>query len=413
MPSFVYMARDRSGTVQSGHLDAVGEDEVVSILQGRGLIVTSLSEREMAQAAFRQKVQASRRLHGRITLDDLVLFCQQLATLVEAGVPLLRSLEVVSMQAESRELLYAIEQMRRDIEGGSKFGNAMARHPHIFSKLWVSLVETGEASGNLAQSLHQIARYLESLRNLQSKAATAMTYPLVLIIVAVFVLAFFILKIIPIFKQVFDSMNVPLPALTRATLFISDVCRQYVFFIVAGVAAAIYFGRQFVRTEQGRWLVDRAALKLPIFNRLFIQLQLAYFAKGLSTLLASGVPILTSLEIMENSASNMVYAKAIRDIRELVREGKPMAEPMGSSGLFPPMMVQMVQVGEEIGELGKMLNRVAAYYEQRVDTFIERMSVLFEPIAIVVMAVIIGTLVISIFLPIFSLAGGLQAGSGP
>jgi len=413
MPSFVYMARDRNGTVQSGHLDAVGEDEVVSILQGRGLIVTSLSEREMAQAAFRQKVQASRRLHGRITLDDLVLFCQQLATLVEAGVPLLRSLEVVSMQAESRELLYAIEQMRRDIEGGSKFGNAMARHPHIFSKLWVSLVETGEASGNLAQSLHQIARYLESLRNLQSKAATAMTYPLVLIIVAVFVLAFFILKIIPIFKQVFDSMNVPLPALTRATLFISDVCRQYVFFIVAGVAAAIYFGRQFVRTEQGRWLVDRAALKLPIFNRLFIQLQLAYFAKGLSTLLASGVPILTSLEIMENSASNMVYAKAIRDIRELVREGKPMAEPMGSSGLFPPMMVQMVQVGEEIGELGKMLNRVAAYYEQRVDTFIERMSVLFEPIAIVVMAVIIGTLVISIFLPIFSLAGGLQAGSGP
>ena len=410
MPAFVYMARDRGGMIQSGHLEAVGEDEVISVLQGRGLIVTSLSRREAQPLASSRAKTRAAAMHGSVRLDDLVLLCQQLATLIEAGVPLLRSLEIVSLQSESRALLYAVEQMRRDIEGGSKFGRAMARHPQIFTGLWVSLVETGEASGNLGQSLTQIARYLESLRNLQNKAVTAMTYPVLLISAAVLVLGFFVLKIIPIFKTVFDSMDVPLPLLTQVTVSVSDFCRQYAFFVAGGAAAGFFFARRFFRTDQGRWILDQAAIKVPVFKTLFVQLELAYFSKGLSTLLASGVPILTSLEIMEHSASNRVYGKAIREIRELVREGKSMAEPMGKSGLFPPMMVQMVQVGEEIGELGKLLGRVAGYYEQRVDTFIERLTVLFEPIAIVVMAVIIGALVISMFLPIFSLAGGLKAG---
>lgn len=410
MPNFFYMARDQRSLLQSGHLEAVDEDEVLGVLQNRGLVVTRLLRQDSAvaaQAVARRRM--ARRLHGRVTADDKVLFCQQLAVLLEAGIPLLKSLEVISSQVESRPLLRAIDQMRQDIGGGLTFRNAMATHPKIFSSFWVSLVETGEASGHLAQSLNQLARYVESTRNIQSKAMTAMTYPLVLIGASVVVLTIFVLKVIPVFSGIFASMRVPLPALTTVIIQISDVIRHHFLLIVLGVAAAGYSLRRFVRTPEGRWLVDRLLLRLPVFRQLFLHLQLVQFAQGLGTLLESGVPILFSLEITEQSASNTVYQRAIREVKEFVREGKALADTMGRTGLFPPMMVQMIQVGEEIGELAKMLDRVATYYEGRVDTFVERMTVLFEPIAIIVMGVVIGTIVISMFLPIFQLAGGIQA----
>ena len=409
MPDFFYMARDKGGALQSGHLEGVDEDEVVAVLQNRGLFVTRLSRKDSLAVAART-IRRSRglRLHGRVTTDDQVLLCQQLATLIEAGIPLLKSLEVVSAQVESRPLLAALEEMCQDIESGQTFRDAMARHPRIFSHFWVNLVETGEASGHLAQSLNQLARYLESSRDLQRKAVTAMTYPLVLIGASVVALGVFVVKIIPVFTGIFASMHVQLPLLTQIVLVISEAVRRYLFFIVLGAVAAGYALRRFVRTEQGRWVVDRLLLKIPVFNQLFIQLQLAQFAQGLGTLLESGVPILFSLEIIEHSLSNKVYAQAVREVKDYVREGKPMAEPMERTGLFPPMTIQMVQVGEEIGELGRMLGRIAKYYEDRVSTFIERLTVLFEPVAIVIMAAIIGVLVISMFLPIFSLAGGFS-----
>ncbi len=410
MPSFVYTARDRSGLLQTGFLEAVDEDEVLAVLQNRGLIVTGLSRRE-SMAVQAAKRRMTRRLHGRVTMDDQILFCQQLATLLQAGVPLLKSLEVISAQVESQVLLTALEQMRQDIEAGRTFRDAIAKHPHVFSKFWVNLVETGEASGHLAQSLTQLARYLESSRNLQRKAMTALTYPAFLILAATVALMVFVVWIIPIFSRVFASMHAPLPWLTQLVIGLSDVMRHYFVLLILGAGCAVHFLRQFLKTDQGRWLLDRFLLQLPLFNRLIIHIQLAQFSRGLGALLESGVPILFGLEIMEHSATNTLYGRAIGQIREDVREGKTMAEPMERTGLFPPMTVQMVQVGEEIGELGKMLDRIAAYYEERVATFVERMGSLFEPIAIVVMALIVGTLVISMYLPIFSMAGKFQGGS--
>lgn len=405
MPGFIYMARDRNGVLQTGHLDAVGEEEVVAILQNRGLIVTSLSRKD-AQATQRTRARRpTRRLRGRLTIRDKVQFCQQLATLLDAGIPLVRSLEVIGGQVESRPLLRAVEQMRGDIEAGRTFRDAMAKHPKIFSSFWINLVETGEASGHLAQSLEQLGSYLESSQELRSKAATAMTYPLVLIGAAVVATAVFMLKIIPIFRGIFESMDMQLPALTQTIISLSDFARQYVLLLAGGGMAAFWGIKRFFRTEQGRWLLDRLLLKLPLFNTLFIGMQLAQFSRGLATLLDSGVPILYSLEIVANSASNKVYGRAIGEIKDFVREGKTMAQPLQESGLFPPMLVQMVQVGEEIGELGKMLDRVAKYYETEVSTFIDRLSVLFEPLAIMVMAVVIGTLVVAMFMPIFNMAG--------
>ncbi|MBI3324214.1 MAG: type II secretion system F family protein [Candidatus Omnitrophica bacterium] len=405
MPSFFYTARDHNGTLQSGHLEAVDEDEVLSVLQNRGLIVTALSRKE-SRALPSGKPLSSRRLHGRATSDDKVLFCEQLATLLDAGIPLTKSLQVISAQVESRLLLKAVDQMRQDIEAGRTFHDALAKHPKIFSSFWANIVETGEASGHLAQSLKQLAGYLESSRHLQQQAVTAMTYPLVLMVASASALTFFMLKIIPIFSNIFKNMHVQLPLLTQIVIGLSYLTQHYFLVIVGALVGLGWVSGKLIRTEQGRWVADHAVLKIPVVNMLLVNLQLAQFSRGVATLLESGVPILFTLEIMERTASNKVYGKAIGEVKGFVREGKTMAEPLERSGLFPAMIVQMVQVGEEIGELGKMMDRVAKYYEGRVEMFIERMTSLFEPIAIAVMAAVIGVLVIAMFLPIFSLAGG-------
>lgn len=413
MPSFVYMARDKNGGLQTGSLDGVNEEDVVTVLQSRGLIVTSVMRKGSQVTQTAGQPRRARRLRSRVNSDDKVLFCQQLATLLEAGIPLLRGLEVICAQVESRPLLIALEQMRRDIEGGRTFRDAIAKYPKIFSGLWVNLVETGEASGHLAQSLRQLARYLESARELQTKAMTALSYPAVLIGASILAMVIFLLKIIPMFNTMFTAMNIELPLLTRIVISMSDAVRHHLVVVAAGLAVTIWVVKWFMSTQQGRWVTDQLLLKMPIFSPLIVNLQLAQFASGLGTLLESGVPILFSLEIMESSASNKIYGQAIGEIKERVREGKTMADPMSRTELFPPMMVQMVQVGEEIGELGKMLEQIAKYYESRVAVFIERMTTLFEPLAIIVMGAVIGTLVVSMFLPIFSIASGsVGAGGG-
>jgi len=402
--AFIYKARDKRGLLQTGRLEAGDADEALGVLQQRGLIVLSVSGME----ALKPKTIAHHRYHNRVTADDKILFCQQLAILLEAGIPLLRSLTVIAAQVESRQMLNAIEQMKRDVEGGWTFRHAMAKHPQVFSRFWVNLIETGEASGHLPKSLVQLSRYLESARELQSKAVTALTYPLVLIGAAVVALAVFIFKIIPVFTGIFAAMGTELPLMTRMVIGFSDLARRYVLLFALAIGAVVYLTRRFVQTEQGRWLLDELLLRIPLFSVLFINIQLAQFARGLSTLLESGVPILAGLEIMSRSATNMVYSKAIGSAQEFVREGGSMAEPLDRTGLFPPMVVQMIQVGEEIGELGKMLDRVARFYEERVTTFLARLSVTFEPIAIAIMGIVIGGLVVSIFLPIFQMAGGFR-----
>lgn len=412
MPSYTYTARDRGGSLQKGHLDGIDEDEVITTLQNRGLTVTGLSRQEetsAGKAKLRQKSLVRRRMHGRVTVDDKVLFCQQLATLVEGGIPLLRSLQVMTAQVESKMLLEAVEQMRRDIEAGRTFRDSLARYPHIFSNFWVNLVETGEASGHLAEALNHLAKYMEQIRNIRNKAITAFTYPAVLIGAATVALGVFMLKIIPIFANMFASMEMELPPMTLAVIAMSEFLQHYFVVLILGLVGVGFLLKRFLGTDSGRWILHSCQLRVPVFSRLFMELQFAQFARGLSTLLASGVPILFSLEIMERSATNVVYGKAIGTVREFLREGKSMAEPLAQTGLFSAIMVQMIQVGEEVGELGKMLDRVALYYEGRVEAFVERMTVLFEPFAIIVMAFLIGFLVISMFMPIFQMAGGMHA----
>ena len=408
MPTFLYVARDQQGIVQTGGLDAISEEEVIAILQHRGLLVTSISKKDLGSAAVAVRRFKSRRMYTRVTTDDQVLLCQQLATLVDAGVPLLKSLQVVCAQVESRLLLLALEEIRRDVESGRTFRDALARHSAIFSNLWLNLVETGETSGHLAQSLQQLARHFEAAQHLQNEAKTALTYPAFLAMAGVVVLAVFVYWIIPKFTGMFASMHMQLPLITRIVIGISDGAKRYYLVVIGAVVSIGYGLRRYLRTETGQWTCDRLILKVPLFKTLFAYIQLAEFSRGLATLLESGVALLSGLEILEHSATNKVYGQAIGRVREAVKEGKSMAEPMGESELFPPMAVQMVLVGEEVGELAKMVARVARYYEERVETFIARMTRLFEPIAIVIMGLLVLFIVLSIFMPIFNMAGGTK-----
>lgn len=410
MPIFAYSARDTKGLVQTGNLEAVDEDQVVAMLQHRGLLVTSITQKDLGQEQQTAKATATRKrarkMHTGVKTSDHVMLCDQLATLVEAGIPLLRSLEVATAQVESRVLMITLEQIHHDVEAGSTFRDALAKHPAIFSNLWLNLVETGEASGHLAQALQQLGKHFTSAQHLKNEAQTAMTYPAFLVCAAIGVLALFVYWLIPKFTGMFKDMGMELPALTRAVMAISDAARKYWVLLIAGIAGSAFMLQRYLRTEAGQWTRDRLLVNMPLFGQLVLYLQMAQFGQGLSTLLKSGVPLLSALEILETSSTNKVFGQALGEVREAVKEGKSMAAPLDRTGLFPPMVVQMIQVGEEVGELSKMAGRVATYYEERVETFIARMTRLFEPIAIVVMGGLVLIIVLSIFMPIFQMSSG-------
>ena len=409
MPTFAYTARNEQGLVQTGSLDAMNEDEVISTLQHRGLLVTSLSQKNLGAGLKLLAATRGRKMHARVTTQDQVLLCQQLATLIEAGVPLLKGLEVVASQVESRRLHVALEEVQRDVSAGKTLREALAKHATVFSGLWLNLVETGEASGHLADALNQLAHHFELAEHLQSETKTALTYPAFLVVASIGVLLFFMYWLIPRFSAIFASLgNLELPLITRLVLGASQVARKYVILVAGGAIMGVSLLRTYLRTTTGQWTLDSVLLSTPLFKEFFTCVQLAEFSRGLATLLKSGVPLLSSLEILERSATNKLYGRAIGKVREAVKEGKSMAQPMAEAGLFPAMTVQMVQVGEEVGELSKMVNQMAQYYERRVETFIARMTRLFEPIAIVVMGGLVLVIVLSIFMPIFKMATGMK-----
>lgn len=406
MDTFGYVARDKKGKVIRGVLEAPSQDELVATLQSRGLLITSVVSQKGAKVSKR-KVRG--RFHTRVKIDDLALLARQLATLLGAGITLLKALEIVGQQIESRRLASAIEGVRRDIEAGSSFRDALARHPRMFSDFWMGIVETGESSGQLPSILDQLSKYLESAMAFQRKTVSALVYPAVLVFAVIMVLTIFTTRIIPTFSEIFESFEVPLPLITTMIISLSKFLREkigYIFLFLVGLG---YVTSRYIRTKSGRWMFDQLKLKLPVFGSLFHQVALARFARGLTMLVSSGVPLLYALEISARSATNKVFVKALEDVKTGVRDGKTMAGPLGKNALFPPMVVQMVNVGEETGKLGEMLSRTADYYEERVEAFVTRLTSMFEPILLIVMGVIVGILVISMFLPIFSVAqlGGL------
>jgi len=412
MPRLSYIAVDSKGTRLAGNEDVVDEDALIAKLQNQGLVVVEIKPYEETSAKKGEKIKRkSVSTHGRVRISDLVMFAQQLATMLDAGVTLMRALQVISQQIESATLSRTLDLVMKDLEKGSSFSSALYKYPKVFSQFWASLVEVGEASGTLPTILEKLSDYLEAKADFQNKIISALIYPVLLLFVAAGAVTFFAMVIIPRFAEMFKTLNVPLPFLTQKLLEFFEFIRTKFLFILFILVAIIITFKRYLNTEVGRRQSESVVLRLPAFGNFYRLLIIERFTSQMAILIGSGVPILYALEICERMVVSRKMASVIGKIKNQVREGKLIAEPMDKSGFFTPMVVQMVLIGEETGELDKMLKRVAAFYQDYVKTFVSRLSTLIEPLMLIFMGLVIGTIVIAMFMPIFSLASGAGTGN--
>ncbi len=398
MPVYRYKARDREGRLFGGNQEAQDEETAVKTLQSRGLLVTDIGPLTGSARP------ASSKGHRRIKGSDLLIFVQELTTLLNSGVVLLRALEIVSRQITSHRLSAALEEMKKNIQAGATLSSSMARHPRVFPPLWTFVVEAGEVSGNLTSVLGGLARNLETSENLKKKVTSALIYPAVLICVAIGAVAVFVLKVIPVFAKLFDSFHAKLPLITRLVIGASTFLSQYLIVFLAFLVGAAFLLRRQLGTPRGHAAMDAIAIRAPIFGNFLRDAALARLSINLSILIKSGVDFLGALEISAKTAGNAVYENALMRVRDDVQEGDSLSQAMDKHYLFSSMMIQMIKVGEETGRLDEMVAKVAEYYEGRVNVFIARLGSLIEPIVLLVVGTIIGVLVIAMFLPIFSLS---------
>ncbi len=404
MPNFKYTARTKQGKLERGFLEAKNEDRLVDILQGRDLIVTSF---EVAVKA-RLETRRGKRFHARVRLDDMIVFSRQLTVLLDAGITLFRSLEITTEQVASRRLHIALKEIRKDVAAGSSFRDAIAKHPGIFSKFWINIVEAGESSGQLGFALEQLTQYLEATAGFERKIISALTYPAVILSVAIVAILVFVLRIMPMFANIYSGFGAQLPVFTRIVFNIAGIIRRYILLISAAVVGIIFLFRHYSRTPLGRRNIDKSLLGAPIIGNIVRQIEAVRFARGLAMLIKSGTPILHALDIMIESAGNVIIRDVLSGVKENVRAGKNMAAHMIETGIFPDMLSHMVSVGEESGELANILEKAALFYQERTDAYVVRLTTLFEPAMIVMIGVIVGILVIAMYLPIFGLAGAAR-----
>ncbi|MDD5116472.1 MAG: type II secretion system F family protein [Candidatus Omnitrophica bacterium] len=408
MARFYYIARNNLGSKETGTEEGLNQEEVVNKIQAKGLIVISVipeSSETLASGSARVNIKNKIKLkRDRITSSDLTLFCRQLSTLLGAGVTILKSLDIISKQVVSKKLYNVVIDLQKNMEAGLSFHEAMVKHPKVFSDLWVNLVESGEASGNLAVVLSRLATYLERDAEFKGKIISALIYPGILMSAGILALFLMAIKIVPTFAEIFKGFNIELPLLTKIMLKVSDFLRFNIVPIFLVVGALVFAFKNYVRTKAGRRNFENFKFRLPVFGEFFMALNVERFSSEMSTLLESGVPILYSLEISERSVGNLVMADIIRSIKDDVREGKSLREPLEKSSFFDPMFIQMVSIGEEIGELPQMFKKINSFYQDYCGVFLARFVAMFEPFVLVFIGGVIGIMITGIFLPIFEIS---------
>jgi type IV pilus assembly protein PilC len=396
--TYTYRVRDRRGALLAGELQADSQDLVLSRLREQGLIPLEIKVK--SQGVRREITFLTRK---KVKLKDLSVFSRQFATMINSGLPLLRSLAILEQQTEAKELAKVIGQMRLDVEQGTALSTAMAKHPHAFGRLYVAMCRAGETGGVLDSVLLRLADTLEREVELRRKIKSAMAYPVVVMIVVVLILSAMLLFVVPTFKNLFASLGGTLPLPTRLLLAASEGFKKYFLFVFLAVGAMIFAFRRWKKTDRGRYAVDRLKLKLPIFGQLFQKTALSRFARTLGALSRSGVPLLQSLDIVAETVENGVMANAVRDVQTSVKEGESLAEPLSRHEIFPPMVVQMLAVGEETGALDTMLEKVSDFYDDEITATVDALTALIEPLLIVVVGGTVGLIVISLYLPMFRL----------
>ncbi|MDP2911785.1 MAG: type II secretion system F family protein [Candidatus Omnitrophota bacterium] len=394
MPTFKYTAKETTGKTVSGVLEYSDKALLIDALRKKGLVIISIQETAKKKAASSG---------GKVKLEEIVIFSRQLATMVDSGIPLVQALDILFEQVEKSVFKNVLAKVRDDIETGSSLSDALGRHPSVFSTLYINMVRAGESSGALDDILDRLATYLEKTNTLQRKVKSSLIYPAVVITMAMLITLVMLLKVIPTFKGIFSMLGGTLPLPTRILIMVSDTIRNMFLYVVAGFSVFIFALRRYMKTRQGRETFDRLLLSMPVLGQLFRKVAVAKFTRTLSTLVKSGVPILVSLEIVGKTAGNTVIEKAVESVRNGIREGENIADPLAKSGAFPPMVVRMINVGEQTGELEKMLMKIADFYEDQVDVAVSGLTSLIEPLIISFLGIIIGGIVIAMFLPVFKL----------
>ncbi|MCX5666918.1 MAG: type II secretion system F family protein [Candidatus Omnitrophica bacterium] len=397
MPNFKYAAKDNSGRAMTGFFEAVDYAAAVDMLRKQGLIIVSVKE------SGKTKTSAMSSGGKKVKIDDLVLFSRQLATMVDAGIPLVGALDILGNQVENKAFGDIVMRLRNDVETGSSLSDALSKHKKIFSALFVNMVKAGESSGMLDEILDRLALYLEKTSSLQKKVGSALIYPAVVSTMALGITLLLLLKVIPVFKDIFSGFGSELPRPTAILISISDTLQKYFPAVVVIIVVAAILMSRYLKTEKGRLRYDSLLLKLPIFGILLTKVAISKFTRTLSTLIKSGVPILNALEIVGKTSDNKAVEAAVDTVRANVREGESISEPLARSKIFPSMVVKMVSVGEQSGELEKMLSKIADFYDEQVDTAVSGLTSLVEPLIIAFLGIVIGTIVICMFLPIFKL----------
>ena len=400
MPNFKYVAKDRAGKALSAILDAKDRAAAVDVLRKKDLIIISVIEETPKKVLSLAFFGGAKK---KIKLDDVAMFARQLATMVDAGITLVAALDILGEQMDNKAFGDMILTVRNDVETGSSLSAALAKHKKVFSPLFINMVRAGESSGMLDDILERLSQYLEKTSSLQKKVQSAMIYPAIVSSMAIGITLILLLKVVPIFKDIFSGFGAKLPTPTLVLINISNTLQKYFFLVVLAVAGAIFLLRKYLNTERGRIKFDGFILNVPIFGPLLQKVAISKFSRTLSTLVKSGVPILSALEIVGKTSGNKTIEMAVEEVRKNVREGEGIAAPLAKSKIFPTMMTRMVSVGEQSGELEKMLSKIADFYDDQVNTSVSGLTSMIEPLIIAFLGIVIGSVVIAMFLPIFKL----------
>jgi type IV pilus assembly protein PilC len=420
VPKFSITVKSQDGKTIKNIAESESKEKLIAFLQKQGYFIVNITEldsddkfptQEKPKKAIK-KVQTrkvplnkpKKFARKKAKLEDLLALSRQLATMLEAGVSLVRSLNVIQSQAISKEMSEALLSIRNNVERGSTLSQAIAKHPKIFDQFWISLIEVGEASGTIPTVLHKLSFYMQQQASFQSTIVSGVVYPAVLFVVCMGAVAFFALFVGPRFEAIFTSMDAELPWITSTLLDIFRFIKEKILLLIGGIFAAVFLLKRYLKTYSGKSSFERILFKLPQIGEVYKLIIVERFSSQMAILIDAGVPILYALDITERLVNNNTCAEIVNNIKEDVKQGHLIVTPMEKSNFFPPMALQMITVGEETGELSKMLKHVAEYYQDLVETYIHRAATLIEPLMLVFMGVLIGTIVTAMFLPMFNLS---------
>ncbi|MFH0811032.1 MAG: type II secretion system F family protein [Pseudomonadota bacterium] len=403
MAVYKWEGKTRKGEYQRGELEAPSEEAVKVQLRRQQIVPTAIKVKSKGTGG-------SRFFKPKVSTRELLIFLRQFSTMIDAGLPLVQCLDILSSQQDNKTFREILLQIKEDVESGSTFADALKKHPKVFDELFINMVAAGEMGGILDTILNRLAAYIEKSVRLKKRVKGAMVYPAVVMCVALIVVMVILIYVIPVFQEMFRSNGGELPKPTQVVVWLSEMAKKYILVFFVGLVGLGIACKKFYATPKGRALVDSLLLRLPLFGTLVRKLAVARFTRTLSTMLSSGVPILDSLEIVAKTAGNKTIEGAVYRTRESISEGRSIAEPLAETQVFPPMVIQMIAVGEATGELDGMLSKIADFYDEEVDNAVSALTAMIEPILMVFLGATVGGMLIAMYLPIFNMAGAVAGG---